>query len=259
MFLRRWHVNSAIILHNFMRRSFAISTVYLWFLERLVLSCMRIKICGITSVDDAYATVDAGADALGLVFYAASPRAVNSGLARQISLAAGPFVSVTGLFVDADPEFVTSVLNRVPLQLLQFHGDEPEAYCVSFGRPYMKAIRMRPDVDVNAEIARYPSASGILLDAYRPGVPGGTGDTFDWTRVPRQSSVPIVLAGGLTAENVGDAITTTAVYGVDVSGGVESSPGKKNHKQIALFINNARRAAQKCSGSSAPNRWLNGE
>lgn len=203
----------------------------------------RIKICGITCVEDALAVVDAGAEALGLVFYSASPRAVTVEQARAIALAVGPFTVVTGLFVDADPEFVNTVLNQVPLQLLQFHGDENLAYCESFCRPYMKAIRMRPDLDVEGAIADYPSATGILLDAYRPGVPGGTGETFDWARVPQNSTKALVLAGGLTAANVAEAVRTTQVYGVDVSGGVESSPGKKNHEKITSFINNARFAA----------------
>jgi len=207
------------------------------------LSRARVKICGITCVEDAIAVVDAGAEALGLVFYAASPRAVTIAQARAIALVAGPFTVVTGLFVNADPEFVDAVLKQVPLQLLQFHGDEDLAYCESFARPYMKAIRMRPELDVATAIAEYPSASGILLDAYRPGVPGGTGETFDWARVPRQSVKPLVLAGGLTATNVADAIRATQVYGVDVSGGVESAPGKKDHDKITSFINNARRAA----------------
>jgi phosphoribosylanthranilate isomerase len=205
------------------------------------LSSMRVKICGITSVDDAIAVAHAGADALGLVFYAASPRAVSLDVARKISLAAGPFMSVTGLFVNADPEFVHSVLNQVPLQLLQFHGDETDVYCESFKRPYMKAIRMRPGLEVSSVIAAYPGASGILLDAYRPGVPGGTGDTFDWARVPQGLSTPLVLAGGLTPTNVREAIAATRVYGVDVSGGVESAPGKKDHSKLTAFINNARR------------------
>jgi len=203
----------------------------------------RVKICGITNVEDAIAVVDAGAEALGLVFYAASSRAVTIEQARAIALAAGPFTVVTGLFVNADPEFVATVLKQVPLQLLQFHGDENLAYCESFARPYMKAIRMRPELDVVAAIAQYPSASGILLDAYRPGVPGGTGETFDWARVPQQSAKSLVLAGGLTTANVADAIQVTQVYGVDVSGGVESAPGKKDHGKITSFINNARRAA----------------
>ena len=206
------------------------------------MSRARIKICGITSVEDAMAVVDAGAEALGLVFYAASPRAVVIEQARAIALAAGPFTVITGLFVDADPEFIKAVLKQVPLQLLQFHGDETSAYCESFARPYMKAIRMRADLDVAAAIAEYPTASGILLDAYRPGVPGGTGETFDWARVPRHSVKPLVLAGGLTPANVTDAIRVTQVYGVDVSGGVESAPGKKDHGKITSFINNARLA-----------------
>lgn len=206
------------------------------------MSEIRIKICGITSVDDAQAVVDAGAHALGLVFYEASPRAVSIERAREIALAAGPFITVTGLFVNAEPEFVDDVIARVPLQLLQFHGDETASYCESFRRPYIKALRMRPDVDVSGDIAKHPNASGFLLDAYRPGVPGGTGETFDWNRVPRDLRIPIVLAGGLTPANVADAIRTTGVYGVDVSGGVEASPGKKDHSKIKTFITNARSA-----------------
>lgn len=189
------------------------------------------------------AVVDAGAEALGLVFYPASPRAVSIEQARAIAFAAGPFAVVTGLFVDADPEFVAAVLQQVPLQLLQFHGNETPAYCESFSRPYMKAIRMRPELDVVAAIAEYPTASGVLLDAYRPGVPGGTGETFDWARVPQQSAKPLVLAGGLTPANVAEAIRATQVYGVDVSGGVESAPSKKDHGKITSFINNARLTA----------------
>jgi phosphoribosylanthranilate isomerase len=205
-------------------------------------SGVRVKICGITNIEDARAVIDAGADALGLVFYSASPRAVDIEQARSIAMTVGPFITVTGLFVNADPEFVNALLARVPLQLLQFHGDETAAYCESFQRPFMKAIRMRPDLDVEAAIAAHPNASGILLDAYRPGIPGGTGETFDWGRVPRNANVPLVLAGGLTSENVATAVRQTGVYGVDVSGGVESAPGKKDHNQIKSFINNARSA-----------------
>lgn len=207
------------------------------------MSKTRVKICGITSLEDALAIVDAGADALGLVFYAASPRAVSIQQAHEIAQVAGPFVTVTGLFVDADPEFVNAVLKDVPLHLLQFHGNESPEYCAMFQRPYLKALRMRPELDVNASIQTYPDASGILLDAYRPGVPGGTGETFDWARVPASSAKPIVLAGGLSPENVTDAIQATSVYGVDVSGGVESAPGKKDHSKIISFINNVRLAA----------------
>ena len=204
------------------------------------MSGVRVKICGITNVEDARAVADAGAHALGLVFYEASPRAVDFEQARAIAFAAGPFISVTALFVNPSAALVGSVVSRVPIQLLQVHGDETAAFCETFQRPYIKAIRMRPDLDVAAAIAAHPNASGFLLDAYRPGVPGGTGETFDWAKVPRDSKVPVVLAGGLTPENVAEAIRKTGVYGVDVSGGVESAPGKKDHNQIKSFITNAR-------------------
>lgn len=202
----------------------------------------RIKICGITSVADGLAAVQAGAHAIGLVFYAKSPRAVTLEQAREIAAAVGPFVTLVGLFVDAEPEFVREAAAAAGLQLLQFHGDESRDYCEQFQRPYMKAIRMRPELDVLMAISEYPSASGILLDAYRPGVPGGTGETFDWQRVPAQSPRPLVLAGGLTPANVAAAIQATDVYGVDVSGGVESAPGKKDKEKIDQFIHNARNA-----------------
>lgn len=200
----------------------------------------RIKICGITSPEDAKAAAEAGADAIGLVFYEPSPRFVDIERAREIALSVGPFLTLVGLFVDAEVDAVKNVLAQVPLHVLQFHGKENAAYCEIFQRPYMKAIRMRPDLDVHMEIARYPSAAAILLDAYCPGVPGGTGKAFDWQRVPRASAIPVVLAGGLTPENIADAIAATEVYGVDVSGGVESAPGKKCAKTIQTFINNAR-------------------
>lgn len=199
----------------------------------------RIKICGITSVADAQLVQHAGADAIGLVFYAPSPRSVSIEQASAIALAVGPFVTVVGLFVDAATEFVQEVLAKVPLHVLQFHGDESLQYCESFQRPYMKAIRMRPDLDIDLAIAAYPSAVALLLDAYRPGVPGGTGETFDWQRVPSDLCRPLVLAGGLTPANVAEALATTHVYGVDVSGGVEASPGKKDINKVNHFIINA--------------------
>jgi phosphoribosylanthranilate isomerase len=201
---------------------------------------VAVKICGIGTPEAAAVAVAAGADAIGLVFYEASPRAVTSAQARAIAFAAGPFVTVTGLFVNADPEFVARVLAQVPLQLLQFHGDETSQYCEAFQRPYLKALRMKPNLDVMAEIAAYSSASGILLDAYRPGIPGGTGESFDWARVPNNSTKPLVLAGGLTPINVAQAVAATSVYGVDVSGGVECSPGIKDPEKIRAFIANAR-------------------
>lgn len=205
-------------------------------------SNIRIKICGLTRVDDALAAISAGADAIGLVFYSKSPRAVSIEIARDIAMAAGPFMTVTGLFVDADRMFVEDVLKRVPLHLLQFHGDESVEYCDSFHRPYIKALRMKPDLEVSHAISQFGSAVGILLDAYRPGVPGGTGESFDWGRIPQRSDRPIVLAGGLNPENVADAIKSTRIYGVDVSGGVESAPGIKDAEKIQMFIQRARQA-----------------
>lgn len=203
---------------------------------------IRVKICGITSAADAKTAVAAGADAIGLVFYTQSPRAVSIEQARNIAASVGPFVTVVGLFVDADEAFVREVLANVGLHVLQFHGNESREFCEQFERPYMKAIRMRPELDLTQLINDYASATAILLDAYRKGVPGGTGETFDWQRVPAQSPLPIVLAGGLSPENIASAIQATQVYGVDVSGGVESSPGKKDSQKVKQFIDNARRA-----------------
>ena len=212
------------------------------------MNAIRVKICGITSVADAQIAVKAGADAIGLVFYAPSPRAVSVAQAREIAASVGPFVTVVGLFVNAEVPFVHEVLDNVGLHVLQFHGDESREFCEQFQRPYMKAIRMRPELNVEQAIDEYPSAAAILLDAYRPGVPGGTGETFDWQRVPTQASRPIVLAGGLTAENVALATQATqvngrdGVCGVDVSGGVESTPGKKDPQKVEQFIHNAKHA-----------------
>ncbi len=198
---------------------------------------VRVKICGITDVDAARVAAAAGADAVGLVFFGGSRRNLaDLGLAREIALAAGPFVTATGLFVDADPDFVNKVLRQVPLGLLQFHGDEDEAYCASFDRPYIKALRMKPEVDVSLITARYGSANGVLLDAWRPGMPGGTGETFDWKRVPSDLPLPVILAGGLHAENVAHAIAACSPWAVDVSGGVESAPGVKDPNRITQFI-----------------------
>ena len=206
------------------------------------MNAIRVKICGITSVADARSAVEAGADAIGLVFYEPSPRAVSIDQARTIAASVGPFVTVVGLFVDADASYINNVLGNVSLHVLQFHGNESREFCEQFQRPFMKAIRMKPELNVAQEIDKYLSASAILLDAYRPGVPGGTGETFDWARVPKESARPIVLAGGLTIENIALAIRSTHVYGVDVSGGVESAPGQKDPRKVVQFIANARQA-----------------
>jgi len=203
----------------------------------------RVKICGITSVEDARAAIEAGADALGLVFYAPSPRSVNITQALEISRVVGPFVTLVGLFVNADVDEVEKTLSQVPLHVLQFHGDESRDYCEQFQRPYMKAIRMRPDLDIQQAMSEHPNASGLLLDAYRKGVPGGTGETFDWQRVPTRSKQALVLAGGLTADNLEQALAATHVWGVDVSGGVEQSPGRKDHEALKRFVNIAKQQA----------------
>jgi phosphoribosylanthranilate isomerase len=203
----------------------------------------RVKICGITSVEDARAAIEAGADALGLVFYAPSPRSVNIAQALEISRVVGPFVTLVGLFVNADVDEVEKTLSQVPLHVLQFHGDESRDYCEQFQRPYMKAIRMRPDLDIQQAMSEHPNASGLLLDAYRKGVPGGTGETFDWQRVPTRSKQALVLAGGLTADNLEQALAATHVWGVDVSGGVEQSPGRKDHEALKRFVSIAKHQA----------------
>lgn len=206
------------------------------------MSSVKVKICGITSILDAKMAVNAGANALGLVFYRQSSRYVTPQIAREISLAVGSFTVITGLFVNSSKQEIDQVLSQVPLNLLQFHGDESGEFCESFQRPYMKAIRMRPNIDLDAVFKEFESASAILLDAYKPGIPGGTGESFDWQRVPKNSARPIVLAGGLTPSNVAMAIQSTGVYGVDVSGGVEASAGRKDGTKLQEFVINAQLA-----------------
>ncbi|MDH4564483.1 phosphoribosylanthranilate isomerase [Pseudomonas sp. BN411] len=204
------------------------------------MSAVRIKICGITRIEDALAAIAAGADAIGFVFYAKSPRAVTPAQARAIIAALPPFVTTVGLFVDMPRAELTQLLTDVPLDLLQFHGDEGPEDCAGYGRPYIKALRVKPGDDVAAAISRYPAASGILLDTYVPGTPGGTGEAFDWSLVPRDAAKPLILAGGLTPENVGDAVRQVRPYAVDVSGGVEASKGIKDAVKIQAFIQQAR-------------------
>jgi phosphoribosylanthranilate isomerase len=198
---------------------------------------VRVKICGITAVAAAEHAATVGADAIGLVFYAKSPRFVSDlHLARDIALAAGPFVTVVGLFVDPEPTYVSQVLATVPLGMLQFHGNERNTECIQFGRPYLKALRMSPEFNVNLAITQFPDATGILLDAYRAGVPGGTGETFDWSMIPTERPKPLVLAGGLTPDNVRSAVNGVKPWAVDVSGGVEQSPGVKNPDLVERFV-----------------------
>lgn len=197
---------------------------------------VRTKICGLTRHEDVAAVVTAGADALGLVFYPPSPRAVTPSQAADLIQHLPPFVMSVGLFVDPEPEWVQEVLQQVPLDLLQFHGDEPESFCASFGRPYIKALRMKPGFDPEQAADQWPSARGFLLDAYTPGVPGGTGEVFDWQRFPSSEKHQWILAGGLTPDNVTQAIRITQPYAVDVSGGVESSRGIKCPTKIHAFL-----------------------
>ncbi len=196
----------------------------------------RIKICGVTRAKDALAVVNAGADAIGLVFYEPSPRAVTIEMAKNIVATVPAFVSVVALFVNPSVNEVRQVLNGVRIDLLQFHGDEESEFCGQFQRPYIKAIRVRQASDVVAAGVCFPDAVGLLLDSYKPGVPGGTGETFDWSLIPVSQAKSLILAGGLTPENVSQAIQQVQPFAVDVSGGVEASKGIKDHGKINKFI-----------------------
>lgn len=201
----------------------------------------RIKICGITRVEDALEAVRLGADAIGLVFYPPSPRYVEVGQAKQIVNRLPPFVTVVGLFVEQSDSDIRQVLERVPLDLLQFHGDERASDCAGHGRPWIKAIRMRESVDLAEVAERYSDAAGLLLDTYQAGVPGGTGQTFDWRRIPREIASRIILAGGLNPDNVEQAVRQVRPYAVDVSGGVEAAKGIKDAGKMAAFIAGVKR------------------
>lgn len=200
------------------------------------MSVVRSKICGITRIEDALSAAEAGADAIGLVFYAKSPRAVSVQQARTIIAALPPFVTTVGLFVDASRQELEEILAAVPLDLLQFHGDESPAFCEALQRPYIKALRVKPGDDLAAQVAAYGQASGVLLDTYVAGIPGGTGEAFDWSLVPQGLNKPIILAGGLVAENVAAAIRQVRPYAVDVSGGVEAGKGIKDAEKIRAFM-----------------------
>ena len=196
----------------------------------------RIKICGITSVEDALAAALLGADAIGLVFYPPSPRYVQVEQAAEIAAALPPFVTTVALFVNADEQTIADVVSRVRIDLIQFHGNECKDYCGLHQRPYIKAVRMSDDVDLDKQLNDFSQARGLLLDTYKAGVPGGTGEQFNWDRVPAHVADKIILAGGLTPENVKDAVAQVHPYAVDVSGGVESVPGKKDTEKMARFI-----------------------
>lgn len=196
----------------------------------------RVKICGITRVEDGLAAAQLGADAIGLVFYPSSPRHVTIDQARVIAQSLPPFVTRVGLFVDAEEEDIRTAVEAVRLDVLQFHGNERAETCRAFGWPYIKAVRMADSIDLYAKQNDYPDAIGLLLDAHVPYVPGGSGDSFDWNRVPRDLRKPVILAGGLTASNIKDAIMRVRPFAVDVSSGVEKAPGIKDADKIAAFI-----------------------
>ncbi len=196
----------------------------------------RIKVCGITRREDALAAAEAGVDAIGLVFYPPSPRYVEPAQAAAIAACLPPFVTTVGLLVNADSETIAEVVGQVGIDMIQFHGNECPDYCASHQRPWIRALRMKDDLDLSREAQRFTAARGLLLDAYRPGVPGGTGKTFDWARIPADMRSRLVLAGGLNPDNVGQAVAQVRPWAVDVSGGVESAPGIKDKQLVARFV-----------------------
>jgi len=203
----------------------------------------RVKICGITRIEDGLAAARLGAHAIGLVFYANSPRAVQPAQARRIIAALPPFVMTVGLFVNADAQTVRDTLAVAPVQLLQFHGDETAPFCASFGLPYLRALRVKPGVDLLQYAQEFHTAKGLLLDAWVEGVRGGTGATFDWALIPRDIPVPVVLSGGLHAGNVEQAVRSVRPWAVDVSSGVESAKGIKDAAKIEAFMTGVRNAS----------------
>ncbi|MDP2688206.1 MAG: phosphoribosylanthranilate isomerase [Aequorivita sp.] len=196
----------------------------------------RIKICGITREQDIQSVAASGADALGFVFYAPSPRHLDLAQAAQLARAVPPFLTVVGLFVNPPVDYVREVLAQLPLDVLQFHGEESAQFCAQFGKPYLKAIRVKAGVDLVECAARYAGAQGLLLDAHAEGVQGGSGETFDWKLIPHGLPLPLILSGGLHAGNVAEAIKQVRPYAVDVSSGVEAAKGIKDAAKIAAFV-----------------------
>ena len=196
----------------------------------------RIKICGFTQVQDAVAAAKLGVDAIGLVFYPPSPRNVSIEQAVEIVNALPAFVTVVALFVDEQEAQIREVLSRVSIDCIQFHGDESVDACSVYNKPYMKAIRMKPDLDILAIAAQYQDATALLLDAYHPGIKGGSGSQFDWDLIPENCSLPVVLAGGLQVNNARLAVESVRPYALDVSSGVEAEKGIKDVAKMAAFI-----------------------
>jgi len=202
----------------------------------------RVKICGITSVADGLAAARQGADAIGLIFHPPSPRRVTLGRAAEIAAGLPPFVARVAVFVNPSPEHVAEVVAACRPSLLQFHGEETPVFCRSFGIPYLRAVRVKSGVDLLESLAAYEDAAGWLLDAYRDDLYGGTGEAFDWNLIPQRLARPVILSGGLDAQNVGEAVRRVRPWAVDVSSGVESAKGVKDERLIAAFIAGVRNA-----------------
>ena len=202
----------------------------------------RVKICGLTKVEDAQHAVAVGADAIGLVFYEKSPRNISIKDAAAISKALPAFVSSVALFKDADASFIENILEKVPVDLIQFHGAEPAEFCRQFNKPYIKAFAMHAESDLSQQVESYHDAKAMLLDSHAPGEDGGSGETFDWSMIPDNLPLPMVLAGGLNSSNVAQAIQTVKPYAVDVSSGVEVTKGIKDAALMTAFMNEVNNA-----------------
>ena len=202
---------------------------------------VRVKFCGITRPEDARHAAQLGADAIGLIFYPPSPRAVDIERALEVLSAVPAMLTTVGVFVNPQPDELAALLAQVPLDLVQFHGDELPAVCRRSSRPWMKAVGMRDGIDVHDIAARYAGARGLLLDTFSAQQRGGTGRAFDWRLIPADLSVPIVLAGGLDASNVAAAIHAVRPHAVDANGGVESAPGIKDHRKMEAFMQEVER------------------
>jgi phosphoribosylanthranilate isomerase len=205
-------------------------------LESNQLKIPKIKICGITNLEDAFFAIDCGADALGFVFYPPSPRYISTLEAAKIIKQLPPFITVVGLFVNESESMIKKTISEANINLLQFHGDENSTFCERFNFPYIKAFRVKADTDLVSLEQQFTSAKGLLLDTYVKGIPGGTGETFNWDLIPEKRHKPIILAGGLTVQNVLDAMIKVRPYAVDVSGGVEKVKGKKDHVKLFKFM-----------------------
>jgi len=201
---------------------------------------VRVKICGITRIEDALHAVESGADAIGFVFWPHSSRYVTPEQAGKISERIPAFIHTVGVYVDPSPDWVVETAAIAKLSLLQFHGNEKPEFCTQFTQSYIKAIRVRDDTDLLQYAIEYKTARGLLLDTYAKGMPGGTGHVFDWNLIPKNLPLPVILSGGLTIENVPTAIKKVRPWAVDVSSGVEVSKGIKDEQKISAFMRGVR-------------------